>query len=145
MDPDKTSEAEWDFQSGVPSGEAVLSPPTQTPSHPHFPCWFLVPTWIGSLSEAPGNELLERTSCPRSKLQCVYHGPGPCPAPRRPHTLCVKLTDSRRPARRSSNLAAAIALLWSPLAWRPLVAQHGEEGGFRPAHASQVFQSSWEI
>lgn len=116
---------------GVPVG-VVLLPPSQSSSCPHSPCcWFPVPTWIGSLSEAPGNELLARTSCPCSKLQCVYHGPGPCSAPRRPHTLCVKLTDSKRPARRSSNRAAAIARFWSSLVWCPLVAQRGEEGLFQ--------------
>lgn len=68
-------------------------------------------TWSGSLAEAPGNGLSERTSCPRLRPQYVGHGPSPGPAPRRPHTLCAKLTDSGRPDRRST-LAAAITRLW---------------------------------
>lgn len=140
-------DAGWDFQKlEVPAVGAGLLPPAPSSIRPHFPCRLPDQTWIGSLSEAPGNEWLERTSCPRSKLQCVCHGPGPRPAPRRPHTLCVKFTDSRRPARRSSNRAAAIPLLRSPLAWRPLVAERRESCSFRCAcPANQIFQMGWEI
>ncbi|EGV94757.1 hypothetical protein I79_004491 [Cricetulus griseus] len=84
-------------------------------------------------------------SCPRCQLQCMYHGPGPCPAPRRPHTLCAKFTDSSRPAKRSSNRAAAMLLFWSLLARRPLVALRYKACPFRSAHARQTFQIGWEI
>lgn len=77
-------------------------------THARFP---LFPTWSGSLNEAPGNGLAERTSRPCFKLQCMGHGPSPDLAPRRPHTLCAKLTDSGRPDRSSNTRAAAIARL----------------------------------
>lgn len=66
------------------------------------------------LERKPGGGALERperTSCPRLRPQYVGHGPSPGPTPRRPHTLCAKLTDSGRPDRRST-LAAAITRLW---------------------------------
>lgn len=98
-------------REGVGSGR--WAPPAPRPYLRPFPrpAAALLLTWSGSLAEAPGNGLAERRSCPRCRPQCVSHGPSSGPAPRRPHTLCAKLTDSGRPDRSSSTRAAAITWL----------------------------------
>lgn len=113
------------------------------------PRWALLPTWSGSLAEAPGNGLSERRSCPRFRPQCVGHGPGPGPAPRRPHTLCAKLAGSGRPDRSSNTLAAAITWLWVAAArWRPLVAQRrlpSARGAGRKPGFPQTTRELWAL